>query len=170
MCYEFCLYVRTNECICATERRLAPSTSNSSIKLPSPAPANAYAPSQRSRLSHQTHLRHSRRGNSLFGADEDAEGEDDFEENGEEGGDPEDKEIYCLCQKLSYGEVRCLVNNNGGCFGISLTVLATCSQMIACDNADCEFQWVSYPPYCTARCGVSRGEFLTARSELPLHP
>lgn len=33
------------------------------------------------------------------------EGEGEGEE-GEEGGDPEDKEIYCFCQKLSYGEVR----------------------------------------------------------------
>jgi len=103
------------------KRRLGPSTSNSSIKLPSPAPASAYAPSQRSRLSQQTHPRHSptrtRRGNSLLGADEDAEGEDDYEENGDEAGDPEDKEIYCFCQKLSYGE------------------------MIACDNPDCPFQW-----------------------------
>jgi chromatin modification-related protein YNG2 len=45
----------------------------------------------------------------LFGADEDAEGEDDLEENGEEGGDPEDKEIYCFCQKLSYGEVSSFI-------------------------------------------------------------
>jgi chromatin modification-related protein YNG2 len=41
----------------------------------------------------------------LFGPDDDAEGEDDFEENGDEGGDPEDQQIYCFCQKLSYGEV-----------------------------------------------------------------
>ena len=70
---------------------------------------NQYAPSQRSRLSHQAHPRNSpvrpRRATSLFGPDEDAEGEDDLEENGEEGGDPEDQEIYCFCQKLSYGEV-----------------------------------------------------------------
>jgi hypothetical protein len=101
------------------KRRLGPSTSSSSIKLPSPAPA--YAPSQRSRLSQQAHPRQSparaRRADSLFGADEDAEGEDDYEENGEDNGDPEDKEIYCFCQKLSYGE------------------------MIACDNPDCPYQW-----------------------------
>ena len=94
--------------LCAVERRLGPSASNASIKLPSPAPVNQYAPSQRSRLSHQAHPRNSparRRATSLLGADEDAEGEDDLEENGEENGDPEDKEIYCFCQKLSYGEV-----------------------------------------------------------------
>ena len=40
-------------------------------------------------------------------ADEDAEGEEDVEEDAmEEGGDTEDKELYCFCQKLSYGEVR----------------------------------------------------------------
>lgn len=47
---------------------------------------------------------------------EDAEGED---VDGEEGDDGEDKELYCFCQKLSYGE------------------------MIACDNAGCPYQWVS---------------------------
>jgi hypothetical protein len=94
------------------ERRLAPAGSNNgSIKLPSPAPANQYTPSQRSRLSQQAHRRNnspatrSRRATSLFGPDEDAEGEDDLEENGEDGGDPEDQRIYCFCQKLSYGEV-----------------------------------------------------------------
>ena len=60
---------------------------------------------------------------------EDAEGEDVDGEEGEEG---EDKELYCFCQKLSYGE------------------------MIACDNAGCPYQWVStklllvyaYSPVC----------------------
>ena len=33
-----------------------------------------------------------------------AEGEED--EGGEDAGDTEDQEIYCYCQKLSYGEVR----------------------------------------------------------------
>lgn len=126
-----------------TERRLGPSTSSSSIKLPSPAPASAYAPTQRSRLSHQTHPRQSptraRRGNSLFGADEDAEGEDDYEENGDENGDPEDKEIYCFCQKLSYGEVNHVVARPIDFFSF-LTALSF--QMIACDNPDCQYQWV----------------------------
>lgn len=46
------------------------------------------------------------------------EGEGD-EGEGEEGDDGDDKELYCFCQKLSYGE------------------------MIACDNPDCPYQWVS---------------------------
>lgn len=107
------------------KRRLGPSSSNASIKPPSPAPVNQYTPAQRSRLSHQSHPRNSparaRRATSLFGADEDAEGEDDLEENGEDGGDPEDNEVYCFCQKLSYGE------------------------MIACDNPDCPHQWFHLP-------------------------
>lgn len=37
--------------------------------------------------------------------DMDAEGEEDYEDNGDNGDDGEDKEIYCFCQKLSYGEV-----------------------------------------------------------------
>jgi hypothetical protein len=104
------------------KRRLGPSTSHTSIKLPSPAPANQYA---RSRLSQQAHPRNSparaRRAPSSFGPDEDAEGEDDFEENGDEGGDPEDKHLYCFCQKLSYGE------------------------MVACDNQECPYQWFHLP-------------------------
>lgn len=40
-------------------------------------------------------------------------------DEGEEGDDGDDKELYCFCQKLSYGE------------------------MIACDNPDCPYQWVS---------------------------
>lgn len=49
-------------------------------------------------------------------AAEEGEGE---EGEGEEGDDGDDKELYCFCQKLSYGE------------------------MIACDNPDCPYQWVS---------------------------
>lgn len=72
----------------------------SSIKVPSPAP---YA---RSRLSRSSPAR----ARSMF------EGEEENEENGDDG---EDKEIYCFCRKLSYGE------------------------MIACDNPECPYQWVS---------------------------
>ena len=35
------------------------------------------------------------------GFNEDAEGEDD----GEDGGDAEDQQLYCYCQNTSYGEV-----------------------------------------------------------------
>lgn len=38
--------------------------------------------------------------------DDDAEGEEDIEDGGEDGADTEDKTLYCFCQKLSYGEVR----------------------------------------------------------------
>lgn len=54
-------------------------------------------------------------------ADEDAEGEEDVEDHAEDNGDVEDKELYCFCQKLSYGE------------------------MIACDNPDCSYQWFHLP-------------------------
>lgn len=95
-----------------------------SIKLPSPVPAvvpasaahvAASAIGQRSRLSQQVQMRNSpaarggRRVATSVGpdADEDAEGEEDMEEDAmEEGGDTEDKELYCFCRKLSYGEVR----------------------------------------------------------------
>lgn len=97
-------------------------SSAGSIKLPSPAPAAvptnvhtvASAIGQRSRLSQQVQPRNSpaARGRRIatsvgLDVDEDAEGEDDMEEDAmEEGGDTEDKELYCFCRKLSYGEVR----------------------------------------------------------------
>ncbi|KAI6024457.1 hypothetical protein EDC04DRAFT_246392 [Pisolithus marmoratus] len=96
-------------------------TTQESIKLPSPAPS--YVPST-------GRGRRKKRGVSSEVDDfevefteetqgaEDAEGE---EVDGEEGDDGEDKELYCFCQKLSYGE------------------------MIACDNAGCAFQWFHLP-------------------------
>ncbi|KAF8838624.1 hypothetical protein BDN67DRAFT_933447 [Paxillus ammoniavirescens] len=93
-----------------------------SIKLPSPAPS-LYAPTT-------GRGRRKKRGVSSevddfdfdFGeetqAAEEGEGEDG---EGEEGDDGEDKELYCFCQKLSYGE------------------------MIACDNSDCPYQWFHLP-------------------------
>lgn len=64
-------------------------------------------------------------GEETQGAEE-GEGE---EGEGEEGDDGDDKEIYCFCQKLSYGE------------------------MIACDNPDCPYQWVSRCTDCCALAG-----------------
>ncbi|KAI0346904.1 hypothetical protein BDW22DRAFT_1410872 [Trametopsis cervina] len=115
-------------------RRVAAAASTGAIKLPSPAPAavpvsvTVSAIPPRSRLS-QVAARSSpaargRRATTSLGpdADEDAEGEEDVEEDAmEEGGDTEDKELYCFCRKLSYGE------------------------MIACDNPDCRFQWFHLP-------------------------
>ncbi|KAI6130253.1 hypothetical protein EDD16DRAFT_1077189 [Pisolithus croceorrhizus] len=96
-------------------------TAQESIKLPSPAPSYV-PPTGRGRRK--------KRGVSSEADDfemefteetqgaEDAEGE---EVDGEEGDDGEDKELYCFCQKLSYGE------------------------MIACDNAGCQYQWFHLP-------------------------
>ncbi|KAI9068440.1 hypothetical protein FKP32DRAFT_1561604 [Trametes sanguinea] len=114
------------------KRRMNTTTSAGSIKLPSPVPVSSgsfgggsgasASGTQKSGLSRQVHPRHSpmrsRRTHASTGLDEeDAEGEDDLDEAGEEGGDAEDQELYCYCQKLSYGE------------------------MIACDNDGCRYQW-----------------------------
>ncbi|KAG8956674.1 Histone acetyltransferase complex subunit [Tulasnella sp. 424] len=48
---------------------------------------------------------------------DDATGED--HDDGDDPTDPEDKQLYCFCRKLSYGE------------------------MIACDNDNCHYQWKS---------------------------
>ena len=72
----------------------------------------------------------------MIGLEEvDAEGEEEYEDNGDDG---EDKEIYCFCRRLSYGEV------NGTISFVKLKVAEyVVMQMIACDNPDCTYQWVS---------------------------
>lgn len=101
-----------------TERKLT--AIQGSIKLPSPAPSLYVPASGRGRRK--------KRGVSSevddvdfdFGEEIQAVEEGEGEEGeGEEGDDGDDKELYCFCQKLSYGE------------------------MIACDNPDCPYQWVS---------------------------
>ncbi|KAI0267653.1 hypothetical protein BC834DRAFT_968593 [Gloeopeniophorella convolvens] len=109
------------------KRKVTGASSTASIKLPSPAPIAVPALPQRTRLAQQQSRRASpARGRQAppepVGLDEDAEGEDDVEEgNGDEDEDNEDKTLYCFCQKMSYGE------------------------MVACDNADCAYQWFHLP-------------------------
>lgn len=113
---QFLITLRIDHTTSFPERKI---NAQDSIKMPSPAPSYAGL-SGRSRRK--------KRGMSSEMDDfemeyteetqgvEDAEGED---VDGEEGEDGEDKELYCFCQKLSYGE------------------------MIACDNSGCPYQWVS---------------------------
>ncbi|EJD03861.1 uncharacterized protein FOMMEDRAFT_83591 [Fomitiporia mediterranea MF3/22] len=90
--------------------------------------SRAHTPQARSRLSQQVHpspppppaASRSRR-IATPAVDEDDEGEDadadgDVDDQ-DESGDPEDKGLYCYCQKVSYGE------------------------MIACDNDSCPYEW-----------------------------
>lgn len=135
-----------------TERKTMPVASAGSIKLPSPAPMSAapsYGTGQRSRVhTRQSPLR-SRRVTESAGPDidEDAEGEDDLEEGMDDSGDAEDKRLYCFCQKLSYGEVGDASSDGLACtWGIAL-ICGYLVQMIACDNADCRYQWVSVQLY-----------------------
>lgn len=91
-----------------------------SIKLPSPVPSLYVPASGRGRrkkrgVSSEVDDMDFDLGEETQAAEE-GEGE---EGEGEEGDDGDDKELYCFCQKLSYGE------------------------MIACDNPDCPYQWVS---------------------------
>ncbi|KAH9855072.1 hypothetical protein C2E23DRAFT_867148 [Lenzites betulinus] len=77
----------------------------------------------KSGLARGAHPRHSpmrsrRAHRASAGLDEDdGEGDEEMEEAAEDGADAEDQELYCYCQKLSYGE------------------------MIACDNDGCRYQW-----------------------------
>ncbi|KAF8961105.1 hypothetical protein BDZ97DRAFT_1830343 [Flammula alnicola] len=94
------------------KRRL---TTNTSIKLPSPAPVSVAHPSTthaRSRLSRQSHIARVQQ-QEEEDLDADAEGEEDI---GEEDGE-EDLTLYCFCHKQSYGD------------------------MIGCDNLECPYQW-----------------------------
>ncbi|KAH9003102.1 hypothetical protein EDB86DRAFT_3063072 [Lactarius hatsudake] len=109
------------------KRKVTATVAAASIKLPSPAPATVPVLPQRTRLAQQqSHRASPARGRQAQpeppGPDEDAEGEDDVEEgNGDEDEDNEDKTLYCVCQKMSYGE------------------------MVACDNAECAYQWFHLP-------------------------
>ncbi|KAL4081491.1 hypothetical protein V8B97DRAFT_1862996 [Scleroderma yunnanense] len=92
-----------------------------SIKMPSPAPSYAASTGRGRRkkrgMSSEVDDFEMEYTEETHGV-EDAEGE---EVDGDEGDDGEDKELYCFCQKLSYGE------------------------MIACDNAGCPYQWFHLP-------------------------
>jgi chromatin modification-related protein YNG2 len=93
-----------------------------SIKLPSPAPSLFVPSTGRGRRKKRGVSSEVDDFNLDFGEEtqlaEEGEGE---EGEGEDGEDGEDKELYCFCQKLSYGE------------------------MIACDNPDCPYQWFHLP-------------------------
>ena len=124
------------------EKKVVGIAAASSVKQPSPAPASTPVLPQRTRLAQQqSHRPPPARGRQIQqeipGPDEDAEGEDDVEEgNGDEDEDNEDKTLYCVCQKMSYGEVMCH-------FGINVILIITdFYQMVACDNTECAFQWV----------------------------
>lgn len=77
--------------------------------------SRAHTPQARTRQTHQARPSPSRgrRPPSSLG-DEDAEGEEDADADADaddqESGDAEDKELYCYCQKMSYGEVSILIN------------------------------------------------------------
>jgi chromatin modification-related protein YNG2 len=125
--------------------------SSASIKLPSPAPPSVPALPQRTRhAQQQSHRPSPARGRQVQpeppGPDEDAEGEDDVEDgNGDDDEDNEDKTLYCFCQKMSYGEVRATRH-------IVLFILTNFDQMVACDNAECTYQWVSVLMYTNRQC------------------
>ncbi len=127
------------------ERKVTGIAAASSVKQPSPAPASTPVLPQRTRLAQQqSHRPPPVRGRQvqqqeLPGPDEDAEGEDDVEEgNGDEDEDNEDKTLYCFCQKMSYGEV--CVTSVLSCYYSKITNFY---QMVACDNTECTYQWVS---------------------------
>jgi hypothetical protein len=115
----------------------------SSVKQPSPAPISAPVLPQRTRLAQQqSHRPPPARGRQIQqeipGPDEDAEGEDDVEEgNGDEDEDNEDKTLYCVCQKMSYGEV-CVTFR----YYRVILIFIDFHQMVACDNSECTYQWV----------------------------
>ena len=81
------------------ERRI---TTNTSLKLSSPAPPSTLGTGSRSRVSRQARIAEEEEDLDPE-ADIDAEGEDDPEgEDAEE----EDTTLYCFCHKQSYGDVN----------------------------------------------------------------
>ncbi|KAF9534597.1 hypothetical protein CPB83DRAFT_842582 [Crepidotus variabilis] len=93
------------------KRRL---TTNTSIKLPSPAPSivpqSSTSTVSRSRLSRLARMQMDE---EEVEPEPDAEGDEEFEGEDAE----EDSTLYCFCHKQSYGD------------------------MIGCDNPDCSYQW-----------------------------
>ena len=84
------------------------------------------------------------------GGDEDADGEEEVDAEGEEDWTHEGEELnaddpslYCFCQRVSYGNVRCCA----ACSRLESAVSAdtflhdASRQMIACDNDDCKYEW-----------------------------
>jgi chromatin modification-related protein YNG2 len=122
-----------------TGRRAAGGTTTGSTGYSSPAPSTVYsgngtqrsarlAASDFSQSARQSPL--PRRQTPSVEAEEDAEGEEDD-------GNEEDKNLYCFCQKLSYGTVgiecrryRCTLFTIGR------------PQMVGCDDEECRYQWV----------------------------
>ncbi|KAJ7630512.1 hypothetical protein FB45DRAFT_990520 [Roridomyces roridus] len=134
------------------KRRVTTTSTPTSIKLSAPvasptpprrsaspltsatAATNTHSSShKRSRLSRQIHPR-----------------EDEMDAEGEEDGEGEDENLYCFCQKQSYGD------------------------MIACDNDDCRYEWfhlscvqLSQPTpekwYCSECVGKGFGAGTTGR-------
>ncbi|KIO30203.1 hypothetical protein M407DRAFT_224964 [Tulasnella calospora MUT 4182] len=88
------------------QSRLAQSSANASSISARPSP-----PVQSSRRGAPSRL--------LQTHSDDAVGED--HDDADDPTDPEDKQLYCFCRKLSYGE------------------------MIACDNDNCHYQWFHLP-------------------------
>lgn len=129
--------------ILSVGRRAAGGTTTGSTGYGSPAPSIGFTGTgtQRStRLTASDYNQSARqspmppRKTPSVEADEDGEGEEDD-------GNEEDKNLYCFCQKLSYGTVgigypRCQ------CAWFTFG----CPQMVGCDNNACQFQWVMSIP------------------------
>lgn len=128
-------------------RRLNHGTSVAGINT---SVSRAHTPQARSRLGLQVHpsppaqrgtSRSRRAASNVEDDDEDADNDADADgdiDDQEESGDPEDKGLYCFCQKMSYGEVRWLYSRLE-----TGTKVYVALQMIGCDNDNCPYQWVS---------------------------
>jgi chromatin modification-related protein YNG2 len=125
-------------------RRIAGGTANGgSTGYGSPAPSTGYtgtgtqrstrlAASDYNKSAQQSPMPH--RQTPSVEADEDGEGEDDD-------GNEEDGNLYCFCQKLSYGTVGIRRRRSQHTW---LTI--DYPQMVGCDDEDCRFQWVTSIP------------------------
>lgn len=123
-------------------RRAAGGTTSGSTGYGSPAPSTGYTGTgiQRSARLAASDYNHSarpspipRRQTPSVEADEDGEGEEEDS--------TEDKNLYCLCQKLSYGTVSI---GRPRCSHPRLTIGRV--QMVGCDNTECSYQWVMFIP------------------------
>jgi len=124
-------------------RRAAGGTTTGSTGYGSPAPSTGYpgTGTQRSTRLAASDYNQSARPSPMprqqtpsAEADEDGEGEEDD-------GNEEDKNLYCFCQKLSYGTVG-IRSSQCQCAWLTMDF----PQMVGCDDDQCQFQWVMFTP------------------------
>lgn len=110
------------------------------VNSPSASEADSYGTRDRKRVTKKRRVSLAEEEDDY--EDEDAEGEDDDEDldlsrnsaaAAATEGAPDDQQIFCLCQRVSFGEVRRPRRSH-----------ADPVQMVGCDNEACNYEWFHF--------------------------